>query len=156
MTSSGQRQAVIYADTLYVFEKEDSTSAHNLKVMFYNSQGQYQSTLTAKSGLVRQKIQKFNVWGDVVVQNDTSRLDTQSLNWDAKRNLITTDDYVRFQRGKDIITGYGLETDSRLDNVKILSNVQGQMHQIPSSERELDSLDKPVTPVKPSLPGGGK
>jgi LPS export ABC transporter protein LptC len=149
MTSSGRRQAVIYADTLFVFEKEDSTSAINIKVDFFNDQGQYQSTLTAQSGLVRQKLQKFSVWGDVVVQNDTSRLDTQSLNWDARRNLITTDDFVRLQRGKDIITGYGMEADSRLDNVKIMRDVQGRVHDLPRSEQELDSLDNPPSSIKP-------
>jgi LPS export ABC transporter protein LptC len=149
MTSSGQRQAVIYADTLFVYEKEDSTAASNIKVDFFNEQGQYQSTLTARRGLVRQKLQKFSVWGDVVVQNDTSRLDTQSLNWDARRNFITTDDFVRLQRGKDVITGYGMEADSRLDNVKILRNVQGRVHDLPRSEEELDSLDNSKSSVKP-------
>jgi LPS export ABC transporter protein LptC len=153
MTSSGLRQAVILADTLYVFEKEDSTSAQNLKVDFYNAQGQYQSTLTALKGLVRQKLQVFSVWGNVVVANDTSRLETDSLNWDAKRNLITTDDFVRFQRNKDVITGYGIEADNRLDNVRILHDVKGHVNEIPRSEKELDSLDKsPIspTPINPS------
>ncbi len=149
MTSSGKRQAVIYADTLNVFENEDSTTASNIKVDFFNDQGQYQSTLTAKSGLVRQRQQKFSVWGDVVVQNDTSRLDTQSLNWDAKRNLITTDDFVRLQRGKDVITGYGMEADSKLENVKILHDVKGRVHDLPRTEQELDSLDNPGSSAKP-------
>jgi LPS export ABC transporter protein LptC len=145
MTSGGLRQALINADTLYVFEHEDSTIAVYVKIDFFNDAGVYQSTLTAKRGLVRQKQESFSVWGDVVVKNDTSRLETQSLRWDAKRSLITTDDFVRFERRGDIITGYGLEADNRLDNVKILRDVKGKINDIPNSEKALDSLEAPKT-----------
>jgi LPS export ABC transporter protein LptC len=143
MTSFGIKQAVVYAETLYVFQTEDSVSAREVKVDFYDDKGVYQSTLTAKLGLVRQKQESFWVWGDVVVQNDTSRLDTQSLHWDSKRNLITTDDFVKFQRGEDIVTGDGLETDNKLQNVRILRNVKGRIKEIPKSEEQLDSLETP-------------
>ena len=147
MTTSGMKQAVIYADTLYVFQKEDSISARNVKVDFYNDQGQFQSTLTAKTGLVRQKQQSFSVWGNVVVQNDTSRLETESLRWDSRQNLITTNDFVKFQRNNDVITGYGMEADNKLQNVRILRDVKGKIKEIPKSEKELDSLEM-------SKPGG--
>jgi LPS export ABC transporter protein LptC len=143
MTTSGLKQAVIYADTFFVFQKEDSISARNVKVDFYDDKGAYQSTLTAKLGLVRQKQQTFSVWDNVIVQNDTSKLETESLHWNSKLNLITTDDFVRFQRNGDIITGYGLEADNKLQNVRILHNVKGKIKEIPKSEQELDSLEKP-------------
>jgi LPS export ABC transporter protein LptC len=153
MTSGGLRQALINADTLYVFEHEDSTIAVHVKIDFFNDAGIYQSTLTAKRGLVRQKQESFSVWGDVVVKNDTSRLETQSLHWDAKRSLITTDDFVRFERRGDVITGYGLEADNRLDNVKILRDVKGKISDIPTSEKALDSLETPKTDSLKPLEG---
>jgi LPS export ABC transporter protein LptC len=143
LTSSGYRQAIINADTLYIFEKQDSTLASNVKINFFNEKGEYQSTLTARQGLVRQKREAFSVWGDVVVQNDTSKLETQSLHWDTHRNLITTDDFVKFTRGGDVITGYGLESDSRLNNVRILRDVKGRITNIPKTEQGLDSLETP-------------
>ncbi len=142
LTSAGKRQAVITADTLFVYDKEDSTIAKNVKVDFYNDNGEYQSTLTSKEGLVRQKKQAFSVWGDVVVENDTARLDTQSLNWDPEKNLITTQDYVKLNRNGDIITGYGMEADNRLSDVRILSNVSGKIKEVPQSEQALDSLER--------------
>jgi LPS export ABC transporter protein LptC len=142
MTSAGLRRAVVIADTLYIFEKEDSSTAVVLKIDFYSDSGLYQSTLIADRGLVRQKQESFSVWGDVVVYNDSSRLNSQSLNWDAKRNLITTNDFVHFERRNDIITGYGLEADSRLENVRILRDVKGRITDVPQSQEELDSLDK--------------
>jgi LPS export ABC transporter protein LptC len=143
MTSAGLKRAVMLADTLYIFEKEDSSTAIAVKVDFYNDSGQFQSTLTANRGLVRQKGEAFTVWGDVVVANDTSRLETQSLDWDAKRGLITTNDFVKFQRRDDLITGYGMEADSKLENVRILRDVKGRISDVPQSEEAIDSLDSP-------------
>jgi LPS export ABC transporter protein LptC len=143
MTSAGLKRAVILADTLDIFEKEDSNSAVQVRVDFYNDSGQFQSTLTANRGLVRQKREAFTAWGNVVVANDTSRLETQSLDWDAKRGLITTNDFVRFQRRDDVITGFGMEADSKLENVRVLRDVKGRISDIPQSEEEIDSLDSP-------------
>jgi LPS export ABC transporter protein LptC len=144
MTTAGKRQALIAADTLFVFEREDSTTAVNVQVDFYNDMGEYQSTLTAKRGLVRQKQQMFSVWGDVVVENDSARIDTQSLYWDSKRNLVTTEDFVKFKRRGDVVSGYGLEADSKLENVRILRDVKGRITDMPGSEEELNELDNPA------------
>jgi len=141
LTSEGKREAIINADTLIVFDKEDSTIAKNVKVDFYDEDGNYRSTMTSKEGLVRQKQQYFTAWGDVVVDSDSSRLLTQSLRWDPLRKLILTDDFVELHRGKDVVTGYGMEADNKLENVRILRDVKGRISEIPQSEQELDSLE---------------
>lgn len=141
LTTEGKKDAVIYADTLISFEDEDSTIAKVVKVDFYDENGGYRSTLTSDEGLVRQKKKEFSVWGNVVVENDTARLETQSLHWDPFTRLITTDDFVKFRRGKDIITGNGMEADNRLENVRILHNVRGEFIDVPKSEEELNQLE---------------
>lgn len=125
-----------------VFDQEDSTLATNVKVDFYDENGDYRSTLTSDEGLVRQKRQELIVWGSVVVASDSSRLLTESLRWDPGRKLIVTDDYVELHRGNDVITGYGMEADNRLEDVRILRDVRGKISDIPRSEEELDSLDQ--------------
>lgn len=141
LTSEGRNDAVIFADTLISYEKEDSTIAKIVKVDFYDENGEYRSTLTADEGLVRQKRKEFTVWGNVVVENDSARLETESLRWDPRTRLISTDDFVKFHRGGDIITGYGMKADSRLDNVEILSEVQGEFSEMPKTEEELDEFE---------------
>ncbi len=54
LTSEGMKEAVIFADTLIVFDSEDSTVAMGVKVDFYDENSVYRSTLTSKEGLVRQ------------------------------------------------------------------------------------------------------
>lgn len=141
LMSEGNREAVINAGRLVVFDKEDSTLAYDLKVDFYNEKGEYLSTLVSNEGLVRQKRQELTVWGDVVVTSDSSRLETQSLTWDPLRKLITTEDFVTLHKGGDVVTGYGMEADNRLQNVRVLRGVKGRISDIPSSEEELDSLE---------------
>jgi len=141
LMSEGNREAVIDAARLVVFDREDSTIASDIKVDFYDDQGQYRSTLTANDGLVRQKTQQLTVWGNVVVVSDSSRLETESLKWDPLRKLITTEDFVRLKKGNDIVTGYGMEADNNLENVRILSDVKGRITDIPTSEEALDSLE---------------
>lgn len=141
LTSEGMKEAVIFADTLIVFDREDSTVAIGVKVDFYDENGEYRSTLTSKEGLVRQTRRELTVWGEVVVVSDSSRLETESLEWDPVQKLITTDDFVRLYRGSDIVTGYGMEADSRLEHVRILRDVKGTITDIPQSEEELDELE---------------
>jgi len=150
LTTEGKKDAVIYADTLVSYEEEDSTIAKVVKVDFFDENGDYRSTLTSDNGLVRQKRKEFSVWGNVVVENDTARLETHSLRWDPVSRLISTDDFVRFRRGRDILTGYGMEADNRLENVKILRDVKGEFIDVPSSEEELEELEgEPEEVVEP-------
>ncbi|UCE68024.1 MAG: LPS export ABC transporter periplasmic protein LptC [Candidatus Zixiibacteriota bacterium] len=150
LTTEGKKEAVIYADTLINFEAEDSTIAKDVKVDFYNEFGEYSSTLTSQEGLVRQKKNEFSVWGDVVVENDTARLDTQSLRWDPNTRLITTEDFVKFRRGTDVLTGYGMRADNRLENVQILRDVEGKFTDVPETEKELDELEgEPEKEIEP-------
>jgi LPS export ABC transporter protein LptC len=141
LTSEGIKEAVILADTLIVFDQEDSTIASGVKVDFYDENGEYRSTLTSKKGLVRQTRRELSVWGEVVVVSDSSRLETESLRWDPVQKLITTDDFVTLHRGGDVVTGYGMEADSRLEHVRILRDVTGSITDIPQSEEELDELE---------------
>jgi LPS export ABC transporter protein LptC len=77
----------------------------------------------------------------VVVKSDTSRLETESLHWDPARQLIVTDDFVRLYRGTDMVSGYGMEADSRLEHVRILRDVRGTITEVPESEEELEELE---------------
>ncbi|MCI0532365.1 MAG: LPS export ABC transporter periplasmic protein LptC, partial [candidate division Zixibacteria bacterium] len=59
---------------------------------------------------------------------------TKSLRWDPSLNLILTDDFVKVTRGKDIVTGYGLESDPELKHITIKKNVSGEIRDINAEE----------------------
>ena len=141
LTSAGIKEAVIFAETLFVYQKEDSIVGRAIEVEFYDEMGEYRSTLTSDEGLIRQHSQALSVWGSVMVSSDSSQLLTESLDWDPTRKLIVTDRLVHLIRSGDTISGYGMEADSRLQNVKILRNVKGRVVDIPKTEAEWDSLE---------------
>jgi len=146
LTTEGRKEVVIFADTLFVYDQKDSTTAVNVKIDFFDEHGNYNSTLTSKEGLVRQQRQEFSVWGDVIVENDTTRLETESLQWNPDLRLITTDDFVKVTRGEDIVTGYGMEADSRLENIRILNDVKGTFSDMPRTEEDLNRLEGEQAP----------
>lgn len=110
------------------FEAIDSTIAYVLNVDFLDSVGQISSNLVADSGVIREKDDRFEVFGKVVVvTQDSARLDTQFLRWNPQRKKIESDAYVKFTRRNDIMTGWGMEADPDLGRLKILSQVSGSV-----------------------------
>lgn len=116
----------IRADKIVRFETIDSTMGYHLDVDFFDSLGQITSNLVGDSGVIREKINQMEVYGHVVVlTEDSTRLDTDYLRWNPKRDKIESEAYVVFTRGDDIVTGWGMEADPDLGRLKIKSQVSG-------------------------------
>jgi len=109
-------------------------------VDLYDKKGNHTSVLVADSGLIRERKQKLEALGNVVVTTDEGvKLETESLRWDPEGAKIVTDDFVTITKDKDVITGYGLEADQELKHFKIKKNVKGQIKELPDEELK-DSL----------------
>lgn len=118
----------IKADYIEKYEKQDSALAWKLDVHFFDSTGEEISTLVADSGLVREHINLMVANGHVVViSNDSSRLETEQLLWNAQKNMVETDRFVTIIQHGDTLTGYGFEADQRLNKIKIKKQVSGQL-----------------------------
>jgi len=136
-TVNGKKSTVIKAKSIFKWVDKDFTKAKTLEVDFYDTLGEHTSHLTADSGWVWEKRQNLEVLGNVfVVTDDGIKLETESLKWDPKINKITTDDFVKITKGKDIMTGYGLEADQNLRNFKIKRWVKGEIHKKENEEIE--------------------
>jgi LPS export ABC transporter protein LptC len=123
----GRVTTEILADKILKFEAKDSTFAYVLNVTSFDTAGIKTSSLISDSGIVREASGKMMAFGHVVAYSeDSTKLETEQLNWDSKADKIQTDAYVRITRPNgDIITGYGLETDQRMNRLKILKQVKG-------------------------------
>ena len=118
----------IRADLIRRFEAIDSTMGYKLDIDFFDSVGQVSSNLVSDSGVIREKTGRLDVFGKVVViTQDSARLDTEFLRWNPERDKIETDAFVRFTRNNDVMTGWGMEADSDLGRLKILSQVSGSV-----------------------------
>lgn len=73
--------------------------------------------MVEKSNIIINKPVEINI-GDAKFTTDT-------LTWDSKNGLITTDDHIRFRGKKFLIEGKGLTAETKLHKVMILSDVKG-------------------------------
>ena len=66
--------------------------------------------------------EKWEAYGDVVVKNiiKGERMETDTLYWDRDNERIYTDCYVRMYSPSGFMQGYGIISDQRARNSKIL------------------------------------
>ncbi|MFQ6007386.1 MAG: LPS export ABC transporter periplasmic protein LptC [Candidatus Zixiibacteriota bacterium] len=118
--------AEIMAEKIVKFEAIDSMMAYTLDIDVYDSAGQVSTQVVGDSGIIRESSGKFYVYGNVVViAENKSKLETDYLYWDTKTDQIKTDAFVKITKDDDIITGWGMEADQRLNRIKILKEVSG-------------------------------
>lgn len=128
LTDSGRVKAVIRAGYIRVFEDPRRTLlSEGVVVDFYSDEGIRNSVLTSREGSVNDLTNDFEAWGDVVVvsQEDSSRLRTERLYWDNRRQLIHTPEFVSIVSPKEKIQGTGFEAEQNLNRYRIF-RVSGQ------------------------------
>ena len=138
LSQDGRQSIKVLADHIDRWEKNDSTEAINIEVIFYDTLGTVRSTLKAIRGLIREKSEEIAMYGDVVgVSEKGTKLNTQSLFYNPDSSLIFTDDYVEIEEADgSILTGYGLRTDPNLKNIEILRDVSGQVIGVSEPDKE--------------------
>jgi lipopolysaccharide export system protein LptC len=70
-----------------------------------------------------------------VVNQDGDQLESEVLHWNPNEQLIHTEEFVRFTRGDQILTGYGMDTDPDLTNVNIHRQFEGDL---PANQEPVD------------------
>ena len=136
LTSDGRRKATIKSDTLFAYARVDTTLLYNVNVQLFDSTGAHSSTVTSDSARVSQRANTMAVFGHVKAwTNDNRRLVADSLRWNAKTERIETEGYVEIYRGEDMISGYGLEGDQRLEQTIIKRKPKGTFNEPQSSDR---------------------
>ena len=114
-------RVVSYAD-------RDSSWAYQLEVDFFDVNGAHKSHLKADSALVRERDRLMEGFGRVrVTTDDGQTLSSSHLAWNDNKKLITTDSLVRLTRGKDVMMGYGFESDPDLTKIKLRREVKGKL-----------------------------
>ncbi|MEJ2720809.1 MAG: LPS export ABC transporter periplasmic protein LptC [bacterium] len=94
-------------------------------IEFYDEEGAIRTKLTSDAGEYYEDKRDMLAFGNVVVKSiDGDVLETDSLLWDNRRNKILSNGFVKLTRGRDVITGYGMECDQDLDSVDIKRDVK--------------------------------
>lgn len=130
-TEQGRRTGVLRADSVAIYQQGRVKQGKKIQVDFYDQQGQHVSILTADEGTYDSKMEEVEARGDVVVISDAGvRLETDVLCWRKQTNRIFTDAFVKITRGKDTVSGYGLDTDPQLVDLHIQRDLRGRIEDI--------------------------
>jgi LPS export ABC transporter protein LptC len=98
------------------------------RIEFFDSFGQLTSILTSDKGEYNQVTHDLTALGHVVVTSvEGYVLESETLVWVEKLNEIHSEDFVKFTRGSDVLTGYGLRGDPGLRDVEIKRDVKAYL-----------------------------
>jgi LPS export ABC transporter protein LptC len=124
-SDSGVVQWILEAPIARIYHERKLLVTMQPRITFFNEYGETTSVLTADKGEYQQVSHDLTALGNVVV---TSRqgymLETESLVWVNEMEEIHTEDFVRFIKENDILTGYGFRSDPELQNVTIHRDVE--------------------------------
>lgn len=121
LSDSGRVKAVIYAGYLRAYQSPAQTLlSEGIVVHFYETDGKESSVLTAAEGRVDDATKNLEAYGNVlVIASDSTKLRTQKLYWDNRKQLIHTSEFVRINSPKERLQGYGFESDQHLRHYRI-------------------------------------
>lgn len=116
-TDSGKTKAVLWAGHLRKYnEKRETLLDQNIKVDFYDQKEVHTTTLTSKNGRVDESTNNLFAKDSVVVYSDSVTIKTEEMMWRNKDRKIVSDKFVKVISPKEVIEGYGFESDQSLKN----------------------------------------
>lgn len=119
-TEDGKLKAILYSDVIKVLGDKNEKELEKVKINFYNEQEVQTSSLTSLRGRIDDRTQDMFAIDSVVAVSDSGvTLTTDELIWKNKTKKIVTDKFVRIVSDKEIIEGYGFESDQNLQNYTI-------------------------------------
>jgi len=141
-SSGGVKQWVLDSDLMHRYKARTDVDLVRVAMDFFK-EGAYHATLLADSGVANTSTNDVHVWGNVVINtHDARRLRTSELFYSSGDGLIRNEVYNVFDRGLDVVTGYGLEATPDLDYLVIKRQVAG----VVGDEAPDDSLQAGGTP----------
>lgn len=117
------KKADLFADSGFTYSAAMITLLkNNVKVYFYSKESQKRiSVLTADSTIIEDNTKDMTAYGNVVVKSDSSatELQTQKLQWNNKERKLFSKEFVKITSPREVIQGYGFESDEKLTYYKI-------------------------------------
>jgi len=127
-TDSGRLQWTLAAPKALRYNARNVFILDNPRIEFFDEMGNLQTTLTAKNGEYSLVTHDMLAYGNVVATSAKGEiLETDSLRYLNEKDKIVSDSHVKLTRGRDVITGIGMEADHTLDSVDIKRNMRARI-----------------------------
>lgn len=122
LADSTSRKAHIKADSAFVFVKDKLTKMkHNIEVIIFSTSNKPMLTLTADSVIIDDNTKNMTAFGKILVKSDeqATTMQTSKLDWDNTNRIVYTKEYVKIVSPREVLQGYGFESDEKLSYYKI-------------------------------------
>jgi LPS export ABC transporter protein LptC len=154
-SESGTLRAILHAGRVQTFEtKRYNWLDSSVRVDFYNTQGLHSSVLNSQSAKVNTANNDMTAYGHVHIVSDSgTTVDTDSLEWNNKSQLIHSDAPVHIvEKDGRTTDGIGFESDQNLEHYHIMRPTIIA----PSATFEArKSQSQELRPETPQVPGAG-
>ncbi len=129
-SDSGLVRWTLHAPHADRFNKRNVFVMDDPRIEFYDKMGNLQTTLTADNGEYSLDTHDMLAYGNVVAVTFKGEvLETDSLRYLNQTDKIVSDSFVKITRGRDVLTGIGLECDHTLESVDIKKDVRARISQ---------------------------
>lgn len=116
----GQKKWEVNAESANILA--DEVKMKNIKGKAYGEEDNFD--LEADKGTYNKSVGKLHLQDNVVGTSESgAKLVTDSLDWDAKKGLITTEDMIDIKKDNMQSTGKGAEADQNLKTIKLKEDV---------------------------------
>jgi LPS export ABC transporter protein LptC len=127
-TDQGSPVWKLYARYAAMYDARNSIVARAVRVDFYDAQGTKTSELSAREGEIDRLSRDMTARGNVVLQTtEGTRMSTEELQFLNGKQRIISDKFVRVERGGDVLTGIGFESDPNLEHFEFKRQVQARV-----------------------------
>lgn len=127
-TDSGRVQWKLAAPRALRYSARNVFLLEKPTIEFFDEMGNLQTTLKATNGEYSVLTHDMLAYGNVVATSTKGEiLETDSLRYLNETDKIVSDSFVKLTRGRDVITGIGMECDHTLDSVDIKKNMKARI-----------------------------
>ena len=131
-TENGEIKISIKAEGAQVFEKKKKAYAQKVIITQDEGKGK-RSVLTGERAIIDTDTNFIEIYGDVRLNaSNGSLLLTERLFWDEKKQKVFTEEAVTIIKGKSVLKGIGMESDSGLNEIEIKKRVEFRAKDIDS------------------------
>lgn len=136
LTDSGMINLIMRAPLMEKYDNRDlpyTEFRSGIKVIFYDGKKEPVVSVVSKYAKYTQSDDLWELKDSVIVINENNeKLETELLYWNRTSDRIYTDRFVKITSGSDVLLGYGLESDSHLQN-RVVKKIRADIY-IPNEE----------------------
>jgi LPS export ABC transporter protein LptC len=126
LTRDGVREGHVEADTAYFYDPTQTTVLRNMKIVFIDSAGSENATITARKGTYKWQSGDMTADSNVVMRARDGRvLKTEELFYDGAKKQLSSKVYFTFDQNADHLEGDGFVSDMKFEHI-VVSGPRGK------------------------------